>query len=107
MTYGELNQLQNAIGAFDKALEINSESAHAHFGVALAYQRGLADIRAEEEFLTTLEIDPGHIDARLYLSLLYADRGELQKACEQLRRILEINPTNRGAREFLERIERE
>ena len=50
---------------------------------------------------------PTHLDARLYLSMLYADMGELQKACEQLRKILEIDPSHRGAREFLERIDKE
>jgi hypothetical protein len=33
--------------------------------------------------------------------------GELRKATEQLRTILEIDPSHRGAREFLERIEME
>jgi len=59
MAYGELNQLENSIGAFDKALEINPESSDAHFGLALAYYRGLAETRAEEEFLMALEIDQG------------------------------------------------
>jgi len=39
--------------------------------------------------------------------MLYADMGELQKACEQLRKILDIDPTHKRAREFLKRIERE
>jgi hypothetical protein len=39
--------------------------------------------------------------------MLYADMGDLQKACDQLRKIIEIDPTDRIAREFLERIEKE
>ncbi|MBW1614861.1 MAG: tetratricopeptide repeat protein, partial [Deltaproteobacteria bacterium] len=57
--------------------------------------------------LKAIEINPAHVDARLYLSLLYADMGELQKAAGQLRKILEIDPAHRGAREFLKRIEKE
>jgi len=30
-----------------------------------------------------------------------------EEACEQLRRMLKIEPTHRGAREFLKRIEKE
>ena len=63
--------------------------------------------RDREEFLKALKIDPAHVDARLYLSLLYADMGELQKACGQLRKILEIDPTHTGAQKILERIEKE
>ena len=57
--------------------------------------------------MKAIKIDPAHVDARLSLSMLYADKGELQKAKEQLREILEIAPAYRRAREFLERIERE
>jgi len=39
--------------------------------------------------------------------MLYADMGDMQKAAGQLRNILEIDPSHRGAREFLERIEKE
>jgi Tfp pilus assembly protein PilF len=73
----------------------------------LTYQRRLTDERAEAEFLKAIEIDPEHIDARLYLSLLYADMGELQKAIQQLRTILEIDPNNAGARDFLKKIQKE
>jgi len=75
--------------------------------LALAYQMSVVDNLAEEEFLKAIELDPTHVDARLYLSMLYTDMGELQKACEQLRKILKIDPSHRGAREFLERIEKE
>jgi cytochrome c-type biogenesis protein CcmH/NrfG len=57
--------------------------------------------------LKAIEIDPAHVDARLYLSMLYADRGEMQKAASQLRDILKIDPSNSGAREFLKRVEGE
>jgi len=39
--------------------------------------------------------------------MLYADMGELKKVGKQLRKILEIAPTHRRAREFLKRIEKE
>jgi tetratricopeptide (TPR) repeat protein len=108
MAYGELNQAENSIGAFKKALNINPHSADSHFGLALAYhKRGVSDKLAEKEFLSAISIDPEHVDARLYLSMLYADMGELQRACKQLRKILEIDPVHRGAHEFLERIEKE
>jgi tetratricopeptide (TPR) repeat protein len=108
MAYGELNEIEDSISAFRKALKINPWSPDSHFGLAMAYyQKGIVDHLAEEEFLKTIAIDPAYIDARLYLSILYADRGELQKACHQLREILKIDPTNVRARRLLERIEKE
>lgn len=106
MAYGELNDIEKSFEAFRKALEISPDSGDNHFGLAMAYyQRGIADKMAEEEFLKAIKIDPGHADARLYLSMLYADMGEMKKATEQLRKILEMDPTHRRAREFLKKIE--
>ena len=108
MAYAELNDVEKSVGAFRKALEIDPDSADNHFGLAMAYyQMGIADKQAEEEFLNAIKIDPGHVDARLYLSLLYREWGEIQKAAEQLRKVLEIDPTHSGARKFLKKIEQE
>ena len=86
----------------------NPVSSDSHFGLAMAYyQRGFQDKLAEEEFLKVINIDPTYLDARLYLSILYADRGEMQKACNQLREILKIDPSNTRVRGMLERIEKE
>jgi len=82
MAYGELNEIEDSISAFSKALRINPRSPDGHFGLAMAYyQKGIVDDLAEEEFLKTIAIDPAYIDARLYLSILYADQGETQRAC--------------------------
>jgi len=70
------------------------------------YQSAIADKLAEEEFLKAIEIDPAYLDARLYLSILYVDMGELQKAGEQLQKTLKIDPAHKMAQEFLERIEK-
>jgi cytochrome c-type biogenesis protein CcmH/NrfG len=107
MAYGELNEIEKSIAAFKKALQINPESSNSHFGLALAYyQNGFTDNLTEGEFLKAVDTDPTNIDARLYLSIFYADRGEIQKACHQLREILKIEPTNTSARELLEKIEK-
>jgi tetratricopeptide (TPR) repeat protein len=107
MAYGELSEIEKAISAFRKSLEVNPENSDSHFGLAMAYyQKGIADKLAEEEFLKAIDIDSKHIDARLYLGILYADRGEIQKACHQLRETLKIDPTNERARVLLEKIEK-
>ena len=108
MAYLDLNDLDKSVGVFRKALEIEPESADIHFGLAMAYyQMGIADKQAEEELLNAIKIDQRHVDARLYLSLLYREWGEIQKAAEQLHKVLEIDPTHSGARKFLKKIEQE
>jgi tetratricopeptide (TPR) repeat protein len=108
MAYGELSEIEKSISAFKRSLGVNPETSDSHFGLAMAYyQKGTADKLAEEEFLKTIDIEPIHVDARLYLSMLYAERGEIQKACQQLRETLMIDPTNERARLLLEKIEKE
>jgi tetratricopeptide (TPR) repeat protein len=108
MAYGELNRIEDSIGAFKKALAMNPDISDNHFGLAMAYyQSGTSDKAAEEEFLKVIQMDPGNLDARLYLSMLYTDMGNLQKATEQLQEILAVDPTHSRAIEFLERIRKE
>ncbi|MBW2538859.1 MAG: tetratricopeptide repeat protein [Deltaproteobacteria bacterium] len=108
MAYGELRQTEKSIRSLEKALEINPNSPDNHFALGTAYcQKSIADELAEKEFLKAIEIDPEHVDARLYLSIIYADKGEFKKAGKQLRQILKIDPTHKIAQEYLESIDNE
>ena len=108
MAYGELADIEKSIAAFKKSLGMNPKNSDSHFGLAMAYyQKGFADRLTEEEFLKAINIDPTHLEARLYLGMLYADGGKMLEACQQLREILRIDPTNDRARRLLEKIEKE
>ena len=108
MAYGELGQTAKAISSFHNAVEANPGSADNYFGLAMAYQ-GIEKAYefAEEAFLKAIKIDPGFIDARLYLSVLYAETGQIQRAQDQIRKILDIDPNHREARELLQKMETE
>jgi Tfp pilus assembly protein PilF len=101
-----LDYTEKSIRAFKQAIDMNPNSADNHFGYAIACQRSGNNKRAEKEFLTAIKIEPRHVEARLRLSKLYVDWGEMQKATDQLRKILKIDPNNERARESLERIEK-
>lgn len=107
MGYLELNEIEKSVQAFKKALDIDAGSADNHFGLAVALQINSDDNLAEAAFLRAINIDPRHLEARLHLSMLYVDLGQRQKALEQLRKILEIDPTHSMARQFLKNIESE
>jgi len=107
MAYGELEEAGKAISAFHRAIKMNPRSADSYFGLALVYQRiERAHESAEEALQKAIEIEPGFLDARLNLSLFYVDTGRPEKAREQLRRILEIDPAHGMARDLLEKIEK-
>ena len=75
--------------------------------VEVAFDANLQYKFAVEKYLKAISIDPKHLDARLNLSILYTDMGEFQKACNQLEKILEIEPDNKIARETLNSIKKE
>jgi tetratricopeptide (TPR) repeat protein len=57
-------------------------------------------------FLKAIKRAPAFLEARLNLSMIYAQRGEFQKAMAQLRRILEIDPDHAAAKELLQSLEK-
>jgi tetratricopeptide (TPR) repeat protein len=87
--YGQIGEHQREVSHYEKAISFGYKRDLIFFNLGMAYG------------------DPRHVEARLLLSMLYADWGELQMAADQLRKVLEIDPTNARARKFLERIERE
>ena len=62
---------------------------------------------AEQELLITIRLEPEVIEFREFLALFYLEIGQPHKAAEQFEHILEIDPDNEGAREFLEQIVKE
>lgn len=71
------------------------------FDAGLALQLGLLYYRnnqkqpAFDELQRAVRIFPDYSNARWYLALMLEERGELTKALEHLRRVLELNPGHR------------
>ncbi|MEM7144996.1 MAG: tetratricopeptide repeat protein [Verrucomicrobiota bacterium] len=69
-----------ALTAFNRAVEVNPNSAHAHQYLGLiANHKGWRD-RAEQEFLRAIEIDPTFAEAHFNLSVLYISGDNPSKA---------------------------
>ncbi len=82
--YLERDNLQRAMNALDRALEIAPDDAEALQAMAMVHQRqGEAEL-ADETFRRAVKADPALTRARNnYAAFLY-DRGRLDEACEQL-----------------------
>jgi tetratricopeptide (TPR) repeat protein len=76
--YRYLDQIGNALQAYDRAVTMNSEYAAAYLGRGRALLTRDQDA-AEEDFNTALRIDPGLTEAYLELGRLYTERGSLLK----------------------------
>ncbi|SEL53619.1 type IV pilus biogenesis/stability protein PilW [Halomonas daqiaonensis] len=84
VAYLERNNLQRAMNALDRALEIEPHDAEALQAMAMVYQRQGETKLAGETFRRAVEADSSFTRARNnYAAFLY-DRGRLAEACEQL-----------------------
>lgn len=83
---------EKARDLYEKVLEQNPESAHAHNKIgAILAQRGDA-AAAEERFHKALEIDPKYAQALSNLGNIYFTRGDYHGALAKYDAALAINP---------------
>lgn len=79
---------------FQRALELNPGSAHAHqmYGRDLSFVRRFEDARRELE--KARELDPLSVPANAYLGQVYLFARQYDRASEQLQKALQIDPNH-------------
>lgn len=100
--YYYLSLCQNRLEAFEKAERYlyfispgSSYYANREYSLAqIALSRGDDDVAADH-LRGAIGADGRHLSARFQLSLLYREKGQPDKALEQIGRIEELDPTNR------------
>jgi tetratricopeptide (TPR) repeat protein len=97
-------QPQEAVAAYRRALDMDSGSSDAHFGIG----RVLLEQHRYEEGVAYIEravaLAPEVSEFREYLGLFYERAGRLEDARRQFAWILENDPDYEGAREHLQQI---
>ncbi len=96
---GEIHAAQglidDAIIDYGNALKLDNKLLNAHLAIARFYAQRDKVVQAEEHCnLVLSEIDHDNYEARMLLSLIYEQQGELEKAVECLKRILKKKPDN-------------
>ena len=108
--YFDSNKYLNAIGAYEKALELHSGSANLLTDLGVMYRRAGDSLKALESFDKALAMDPGHQPSRLNKGIvLHFDLGRTDEAIAVWRSVLALNPEARMANgvplnEFIEQI---
>ncbi|TDJ60300.1 MAG: tetratricopeptide repeat protein [Nitrospina sp.] len=87
-----LGEVDRAIQLYQKALQIDSNYALAHYDLAVAY-RGMGEVdRAIAEYQKTLSIHPNFPEALSNLGGQYFRKGEIEKAIAQFQKALTLYP---------------
>ena len=100
-----------AVGVLKKAAEVNPDNAMLWINLAAA-ELGRLEVagpqqqaRAIDAYQRALKADPMAPNVHYSLGLIHKERGELMRASAFFQRALEVNPADRDARYWLERID--
>ena len=100
-----------AVGVLKEAAEVNPDNAMLWINLAAA-ELGRLEVagpqqqaRAIDAYQRALKADPMAPNVHYSLGLIHKERGDLMRASAFFQRALEVNPADRDARYWLERID--
>ncbi len=89
------NQVEQAIKAFEAALESEPPHVEAAFKLAVLLDRIGDDDLAAEQYLVCADANPPYLPGVINLGILYDERGEPNAAIDCFRQALAFNPHDR------------
>ncbi len=90
--YLELDNLDSAFEYYEKALEIEPDSAVYLTNIAIAYRKDGNYKKAMECYLKAYEIDPDYAELNSSIGTLHILQGNPEKGIEYLERAIELDP---------------
>jgi tetratricopeptide (TPR) repeat protein len=102
--YYKERQFDKAIGAFDKAVKLDSESADAYFWRGRSRMSISRYDEAVADFKTAVKLNPAYVDAYDNLGWLYARAGNYHEGVSNLTKAIELKPDNGWAYYYRARI---
>lgn len=103
--YQLMGEKQRAVDSYIHAISINKFSVEANFNLGLVYAEMGKYREAVSQYLATLQIDKTFSPAYGSLGVAYYKLGNPEQALESLRKALQYNPSNKNARENLQKIQ--
>ena len=104
---GQTGNHEKEVFLYEKAVALGFKESGIFFNLGMAYGELNQMAKSITAFRRGIKHNPGDLDVRFELSRIYYDMDDFQNAEDQLRGILEIDPTHGLARELLERIQKD
>jgi tetratricopeptide (TPR) repeat protein len=97
VSHGHVEEVEEAIKHFRRALELKPDYVQAHNNLGLALSgRGRFD-EAIRHYRKALEIQPDYVEARINIGVALASSGRVDEAIEHFQKELEIKPDSAEA----------
>lgn len=94
MAYGEMSLMEEALAAFERAVGLNPQNAENYFGLGLIAQADGQTERALSALIKAVDVDPHHWEARIILTRIYLEKGQLTAARIHLDMLRDSVPDN-------------
>jgi len=104
LTMDDPDSVASAVEVYRDAIATDSTNADAWRGAGLAYLLQKDCTNADPFFEKAVQLDPEHVQGRVWLAQSYSQCGELAKAKEEFNSVLTRDPTNSQAGRGLELI---
>lgn len=106
VVYEREGRVKDAIRQLELTKSANPLDANIGLQLGLLYYRDNQKDRSFNEFQRAITIFSDFSNARWYLALLYEERGRIDNALEELRKIEKLNPDNQVLRNKIEELEK-
>lgn len=104
LAYERQGNLAEAISSMENLRETNKSDVGIHFQLGLLYLKQGKNELAQTSLERAVDIAPNFSNARWYLSAVYEQDGEFDKAIEQVEAIKQLNQDNTLVDQRLERL---
>ncbi len=99
LIYAEQHRLNDAVTAFQKAIELNPQDVDAKLMLARAYAMNEATLpEAVAAYRQVLEAQPNNVDVQAELARIYSEANNHDEAIRQYQAILQQHPDNQKVR---------
>ncbi len=89
---GDYGKHKKAAEFFERAVEINPDSAEAHYNLGVAYGNLGMFEKAVKAYKRAVDLDPGHEKAYCNLGIAYEGAGNYKEAIEVYEKAIGLNP---------------
>ncbi|MCC6918489.1 MAG: tetratricopeptide repeat protein [Alphaproteobacteria bacterium] len=104
LAYQAQQKYKQSIGQFDKAIKITPDNAEYVYSRCVSKSWAGDNAGARDDCRRATELKPDYVDAWQTLGRAYEDLGQVEKAEATYKKVLELEPGNKEAREGLDYI---
>ena len=105
MLYIHRKEYSKAIDTYEQAVRLDPQLAESFFNLGYLYAVTNNYLRAQEMYEQAVQLSPPFLDEALFnLAIVQDQVGKRQQSIKNLQRVIKINPKNKQAKQYLQKL---